>query len=76
MTLTITNTGQLILIDGVPCRLWEGTFGGVPVHVFVHRIAVPNEADQAAFKAALQETQHPDLLFAPVGPAARKGGSI
>ena len=59
MELLITATDQLTHVDGVPCRVWEGhTEEGVRCLVFVHRIAVPESEDSAAFDRELQ-TQVP-----------------
>lgn len=60
MTLTITPTEKITHLDGVPCRLWEGTApDGTPVKVFVHRVAVPATADNSAFERVLQEQVPP-----------------
>lgn len=48
MKLTIRSTSTLTHIDGVPCRLWEGTTAsGTEVWVFVRLISVPADADTA-----------------------------
>jgi hypothetical protein len=40
MKLTIEPTAELMQIDGVPCRRWEGTDeAGTPVHVFVRTLS-------------------------------------
>jgi hypothetical protein len=66
MTITLTDPGPLVMIDGVPCRQWVGTRGddGHALFVFVHRIAVPDGADQAEYRAALIETRSPDITSA------------
>jgi hypothetical protein len=59
MTITIEPTGHLVDLDGVQCRLWEGTTDqGVKCKVFVLRVAVHKDEDQSAFEHALK-TQLP-----------------
>jgi hypothetical protein len=54
LTITMRPTDTLTEIDGVPVRLWEGeTDAGTPCKVFVHRLAVPDDADQAEFMREL-----------------------
>lgn len=60
MTITIESTDQLTQIDRVPVRVWHGrTEAGVPCFVFVHRIAVHNDQDQAQFDRELAEQLPP-----------------
>jgi hypothetical protein len=50
MKITIESTDVMTRLDGVPVRLWESvTEQGVRCKVFVHRIAVHNEADATQF---------------------------
>jgi hypothetical protein len=61
MTLTITSTDEITELDGVPVRLWNGvTEGGIPVLVFVHRLAVHESQDQAAFERELMACPPPE----------------
>lgn len=65
MKLTIEATDQLVELDGVLVRLWEGTTeSGLPCLVYVYRIAVPIEVDQAEFLASLGEEVDPPVLLA------------
>jgi hypothetical protein len=58
--IAIESTGRVLELDGVPVREWRGrTEGGVDVLVFVHRVAVPDDADCAAFDRELRETIAP-----------------
>jgi hypothetical protein len=60
MEIQIKSTDKITRIDGVPVRVWEGvTAEGVPCFVFVHRIAVRNEHDHAAFQEELTEQLPP-----------------
>jgi hypothetical protein len=69
MTLTIESTDKIIGLtkngphEGtdvtVPARLWTGvTEQGVPVYVFVTRIAVRQDHDTAQFERELTEVPH------------------
>lgn len=66
MQLTIEATDVVTTLEGengatMPARVWEGqTDTGIRVVCFVTRLAVPLEADQAAFEAELQETRPPE----------------
>jgi hypothetical protein len=58
--ISIESTGHVLELDGVPVREWRGrTEGGIEVLVFVHRVAVPDDADCAAFDRELRETMVP-----------------
>lgn len=60
MRITITSTEYTTTLDGVPVRLWRGTTeGGVACEVFVHRVAVPRDADASALEAELVEKLPP-----------------
>lgn len=42
MKVTIEPTDEIVMTDGVPCRVWDGTTErGTKVLVFVRAIAVP-----------------------------------
>lgn len=60
MTITIHNTTKVVVMNGVPCRVWEGeTESGIPLHCFIARVAVHNSLDQSQFEHELQETRTP-----------------
>ena len=60
MKLTIEATERITSIDGVKVRAWKGTTErGVPVVVFVHRIAVDNSRDSGELDRELVETMPP-----------------
>lgn len=51
MQIVIEPTSNIVLIEGVPCRQWEGvTDNGVPCSVFTRLILVPREEAQTEFK--------------------------
>ncbi len=64
MKITISSTEQLVTLNGVPARIWEGrTDSGTPVRCFVTRIS-PQTHDPvalAAFEAELQECDAPKV---------------
>lgn len=54
LEILIQPTDQLTHVDGVLCRVWHGeTDEGVRCIAFIHRIAVQDGEDSAAFDAAL-----------------------
>jgi len=60
MKIEITATDQITDIEGVKVRLWEGvTEQGTRCKVFVHRIAVHNDADSTQFEKELNEQMPP-----------------
>lgn len=64
MKMTIEATDQLTHMDGVPVRVWKGkTEGGVECFVFVHRIAVHQDADCSQFERELSERMPPGRVF-------------
>lgn len=65
MRITIESTDQLTNLDRVPVRVWEGvTERGVKCYVFVHRVAVHEDADAARLDAELRETLPPGRTIA------------
>lgn len=60
MKVTIEMTDELVRVDGVTCRIWKGEAdNGVPVRVYVHRVAVPIELPQGDFVRDLYEMKPP-----------------
>ena len=60
MRIVIESTIKVVMLDGVPSRVWEGkTDTGIPCHVFVTGISVDREADSADFDAELIEHRAP-----------------
>ena len=65
MRITIESTTKLVELNGVPARVWEGrTESGIPVHVFVTRVAVPIDADASEFERDLEEASAPSAAVA------------
>ncbi len=69
MEIQITSTDKITELDGVPVRVWEGvTASGIACKVFVHRIALRDDApaaEDARFAAELKE-QLPPGRFVPL----------
>ena len=64
MQIQIEATEKTTTLDGVPCRVWKGvTASGVECHVFVHRIAVANQADSSEFDRELSKELPPGSHF-------------
>ena len=60
MEITVSNTTKIVQVNGVPARVWEGkTASGIPVHCFVTRIAVSENADCFQFDQELKECRKP-----------------
>lgn len=58
MRMYIESTEVLVNVDGVECRLWEGTTeNGVDCKVLIHRIAVSEKEDQSEFEKLLPKVQ-------------------
>lgn len=60
MTITVHSTSKIVELNGVPARVWEGeTSTGIPVHVFITRVAVDRDEDSSAFERELQQQRVP-----------------
>jgi hypothetical protein len=60
VNIIIKSTPTLTDIHGVPVRLWDGmTERGVRCKVFVHLIAVHDQADQMEFERELKQMLPP-----------------
>lgn len=65
MEISIESTTKIVDLGGTPARIWEGhTATGIPVHCYVTRIAVANDADQAEFERELQSCRPPSAFVA------------
>lgn len=65
MTITLQNTTKVVMLDGIPARIWEGrTASGIEVHAFIVRVAAPAEADTSQFEAELESTAPPSEAVA------------
>ena len=66
MKITIESTNQMVKVNSVPGRIWEGkTESGIYVQCVITRIAAPADEDNAQFRRELEETCPPqrDNIF-------------
>jgi hypothetical protein len=60
LKLTIESTTRVVIVNGVPARIWEGTSeSGVRVLCLVTRVAVESEQDCSQFERELSEQRAP-----------------
>ncbi len=60
MNIQLESTTQIVMVDGVPGRIWEGhTAGGVRCHAIITRIACDTKADATEFERELKECRPP-----------------
>lgn len=63
MKITITSTDQIVTLDGVLTRLWEGhTESGIPINCFIHRISTQSKDRIEEFTSELIETNVINIL--------------
>lgn len=69
MKITVESTDLMVTLNGVPARIWQGeTDSGMPVHVFVTRVAVDKDEDLSQFERELQRTAAPRADIAHAYP--------
>lgn len=62
MKITLESTTKIVTVNGVPCRIWEGTTErGVAIHAYVTRVAVDRNADASELERDLQECRTPSV---------------
>lgn len=76
MTITVTSTAKIVTLEArqlsepLQCRVWEGTTAsGIPVHVYVPRIAVEEHLSPEAyqqFEEELLEQAKPTAAIADI----------
>lgn len=67
MKITIESTTKIVQVNGVSARIWEGySEGGVPIHCYITRIAVKEDADQTVFQRELEEHRAPSAEVAAI----------
>lgn len=60
MKITIESTSEIVSVNGIDCRVWEGeTASGIKLQALVPRIAVHKDQDASQFDAELQEQSPP-----------------
>jgi hypothetical protein len=64
LTIRVTATEDWITVDGVLCRMWDGTLDGIPIQAAIARVAPRggyNEAfEKVCVAAGLRAPDHPD----------------
>lgn len=67
MKVTLESTSKVVMLNGVPARIWEGqTERGVPVHCYVTRVAVDQAADASELELELIEQRPPSPEIAVI----------
>lgn len=60
MKATIQKTDQIVTVDGVQARVWNGvTEKGIPFTALIYRLGVKREDDAGEFERELQEMPAP-----------------
>lgn len=60
MKITVESTTKIVQLNGVEARVWEGsTESGIPIHVFITRIASHLDNDNSQFEQELKECKIP-----------------
>jgi hypothetical protein len=63
MKIELHSTAQIVELNGVHCRVWEGTTaGGIKLTAFIVRVAVERSDDSSEFERELHETTQPRPL--------------
>lgn len=63
----MTNTAEIVEVNGVPCRLWVGkTESGIEVQCLVTRVAVLKTEDCSQFERELVEQPAPRMHDGPL----------
>lgn len=68
MRITIESTSQVVRLNGVEARVWQGTTvpkrgRGIPVQCFITRVAVERTEDATEFESELQEHAAPSVAW-------------
>lgn len=65
MKILVESTTKVVELNGVRMRVWEGnTENGIPVHVYIARVAVDARYDCQEFDADLSPTRTPSAVVA------------
>lgn len=60
MKVTLESTTQIVEVNGLPARVWEGTTAaGVKIHALITRVAIHKGEDATEFERELQEHTPP-----------------
>jgi hypothetical protein len=62
MKIELETTSQIVWLDGVQCRVWEGKTGeGVAIVAFIPRVTCKRDADQSELARELVEQDVPRM---------------
>jgi len=65
MKITLESTTKIVHLNGVMCRVWEGTTErGVAMHAYIAMVAVDRDEDTKDFERDLQEHRPPSVALA------------
>ena len=65
MKIIIESTEKIVVLNGVPARVWDGkTDSGIPVHCFVTRISPQTNENIEQFEAELKKQKPPTVSIA------------
>lgn len=60
MKVTLESTMKIVALDGVDCRIWEGTTErGVRIHAYIAQVAVDRAEDSSELDRDLRENKPP-----------------
>ena len=63
--ITLESTDKTVHVNGVECRLWEGTTErGVPIHAYIALLGIANGLDASELEAELKERRPPSREIA------------
>lgn len=62
MKIILESTSQVVNLDGVETRVWEGkTESGIPLTAFIARVAVDQDDDYEQLEAELKSQRAPTV---------------
>jgi hypothetical protein len=60
MKITMESTSQIVEVNGIPARIWEGqTESGIPCFAMITRIGVHQDQDASRFESELKSCKPP-----------------
>lgn len=60
MKLTAKSTTKIVILNGVPARIWEAeTESGIKCHLYVTRVGAADDQDLSQFERELAECAAP-----------------
>lgn len=66
MKITLESTSQIVQLNGVNCRVWEGkSEGGARLTAFIVRVAVDPDGDASELERELKAQRAPSVAWPP-----------